>query len=233
MSKSLLVAAIGFLTFASITDIASAETKGEVIRLFNGESLDGWTTADGEPVTQGWTVEDGLLVREERGGHIYSEGEFNDFQLDFEWKIDERGNSGVKYRIAFYKKGVRGKPGWLGCEYQLLDDERHPNAKNPTTTAGALYSLYAPSKKKELKPLDQFNHSRIIVRGTQIEHWLNGKKIVSADTSSDDWKNRIAGTKFEPIKGFAQNPKGRIMLQDHGSKVWFRNITVTPIEGEE
>lgn len=246
MPERLLVLVIGFLGILATDRIAVAEKAAPVereaapdqpaseddglIRLFDGKSLDGWTTASGEPVTNGWAVEDGLLVREDRGGAIYSKEEYGDFQLDFDWKIAERGNSGVKYRLSFYEKGVRGQPGWLGCEYQLLDDERHPNAKKASTSAGALYSLYAPSENKQLEPAGQFNHSRIVARGPHFEHWLNGVKIVSADTSSDTWKERIAASKFAKVKDFALNQKGRIQIQDHGSKVWFRDIKLKPLD---
>jgi hypothetical protein len=242
MSKRLFASIVGFLAILAVAQLTSAE-KGPaakapaaddgLLSLFDGKSLDGWTTASGEGVTKGWNVEDGLLVREQRGGAIYSKDEYGDFELDFDWKISERGNSGVKYRLQFYEKGVRGRPGWLGCEYQLLDDEKHPNAKKATTSAGALYSLYAPNKRKSLNPAGEFNHSRIVVRGTKFEHWLNGRKIVSADTSSETWKKRIAKSKFAKVKDFAQNAKGRIQIQDHGSKVWFRNITLKPLDTAE
>ena len=199
-----------------------AEEQGKA--LFDGKTLNGWTTASGKPVTRGWTVEDGMLVRANRGGAIYSKEEFGDFDLRFEWKIAPRGNSGVKYRLIFYKKGVFGRPGWLGCEYQVFDDAGRKT--HPTTSAGALYGLVAPNDKKKLKPTGEFNTSRIVAHGTKIEHWLNGEKIVEIDTASDDWKQRIAKSKFGPVNGFFENPKGRIELQDHGSRVWFRSITI-------
>jgi hypothetical protein len=199
-----------------------------VIRLFDGKSLSGWTTATGEPVTKGWIVEDGMLVRVSRGGSIYTADEYGDFDLSFQWKIARRGNSGIKYRVAFYKKGVYGNPGWLGCEYQLFDDVgRRPD---PVHSSGAIYGLYAPSAQKELRPVGEFNDARIVVQGTKVEHWLNGVKVVEADTASDDWKRRIAASKFGDVAGFFRNAKGRIELQDHGSRVWFRNIELRKID---
>jgi hypothetical protein len=200
------------------------------IALFNGKSLDGWITASGEPVSRGWVVEDGMLVRASRGGSIFTEKEFGEFDLTFEWKIARRGNSGVKYRVAFYKKGVYGNPGWLGCEYQVFDDVGRRTS--PEHSTGALYALYPPSPDKTLRPVGEFNESRIVVRGSRIEHWLNGAKIVDADTRSDDWKRRIADSKFHNVAGFAQNAKGRIELQDHGSKVWFRNMVLRPLNAD-
>ena len=196
------------------------QSQEQVIRLFDGKSLAGWQTADGEPVTRGWTVEDGMLVRASRGGSIFTASEYGDFELTFQWKIARRGNSGIKYRVAFYEKGVYGNPGWLGCEYQLFDDANRRT--DPVHSCGAIYELYAPTADKKLRPVGEFNDSRIVVQGTKIEHWLNGAKVVEADTQSEDWKQRIAASKFGDVAGFFRNAKGRIELQDHGHKVWFR-----------
>jgi hypothetical protein len=205
----------------------TAFADGDVIKLFDGNSLQGWTTASGKPVSNGWIVEDGLLVRDGRGGSIYTADEYGDFELSFQWKIARRGNSGVKYRVAFYEKGVHGNPGWLGCEYQLFDDAGRRT--DPEHSCGAIYGLVAPSADKKLRPVGEFNDSRIVVRGTKVEHWLNGSKIAEADTASDDWKQRIAASKFGDVPGFFRNPKGRIELQDHGHKVWFRSIELRPL----
>jgi len=218
------------LALGCLYAVASARAETQTIKLFDGNSLAGWTTAAGKPVTKGWAVEDGAIVHTGRGGSIFTADQYGDFDLSFEWKIAPRGNSGIKYRVAFYEKGVFGDPGWLGCEYQLFDDAaRRPGPRHST---GSIYELYAPRSDKKLRPAGQFNHSRIVVQGPHIEHWLNGQKITQADTSSDDWKQRIAASKFAPVDGFFQNPKGRIELQDHGSKVWFRNVLLRPLESE-
>ncbi len=227
MSKQFTRWLAGVLTISTLAFHAAASADDGFIDLFDGKTLNGWTTQSGGPVAKGWAVEDGALVRTGGGGPIYAVGEFGDFELSFLWKIAPGGNSGVKYRVAFYKKGVRGRPGWLGCEYQLFDDAgRKTNAKN---SAGSIYDLYAPNEKKKLKPTGEFNSSRIVVHGSKIEHWLNGEKIVEADTSSADWRQRIADSKFSVADGFFQNPTGRIELQDHGSQVWFRDIKIRPI----
>jgi hypothetical protein len=223
-ARSILVACAWF----SLAITAHAENNA--IQLFDGKSLEGWTTASGEPVTSGWTVEDGMLVRSSRGGSIHTAKEYGDFDLSFEWKIAPRGNSGVKYRVAHYEKGVYGNPGWLGCEYQIYDDAGR--GARPRYSCGAIYELYAPSDDKKLRPVGEFNASRIVVHGTKIEHWLNGERIVDADISSDDWKRRVARSKFGDVDGFFTNRKGRIELQDHGAKVWFRNIVLRPLNAK-
>jgi len=211
-----------------LISVASAEEK--IIELFDGKSLAGWETVEGLPVTTGWRVDNGTLLRDSHAGPIYAVGEYGDFELRFDWKIAPGGNSGVKYRVAFYPKGVWGNPAWLGCEYQLWDDEGR--STNPKKSAGALYELYMPNDKKRLRAVGQFNESKIVCSGTKIEHWLNGELIVEADTSSDEWKERIAASKFGRADNFFANPAGRIQLQDHGHNVWFRNITLRVIESK-
>jgi hypothetical protein len=215
-------------SLATLIPAAAAMGQEAAMALFNGTSLDGWVTKGGQPVTRGWIAEDGMLVRESRGGSIFTAQEYGDFDLRFEWKIAPRGNSGVKYRVAFFEKGVYGNPGWLGCEYQLFDDVGRPTG--PEHSTGAIYALVPPSAEKKLRPVGHFNESRIVVRASKIEHWLNGAKVAEADTSSDDWRQRIAASKFNGVTGFSQNAKGRIELQDHGSKIWFRNIVLRPLE---
>jgi hypothetical protein len=218
-----------WILLAAASAGGAAIAEDAEIPLFNGKSLEGWVTAGGRPVTRGWVVEDGMLVRASRGGSIFTAKEYGDFDLRFDWKIAPRGNSGIKYRVAFYEKGVYGNPGWLGCEYQVFDDVGRRTG--PEHSCGALYELYPPLSDKPLRPVGEFNESRVVVRGTRIEHWLNGAKVVEADTSSDEWKQRIAASKFHDVAGFGQNAKGRIELQDHGSQVWFRSIRLRPLGG--
>ena len=217
------------LVFAAAILLASvADAEKPVVKLFDGRSLAGWETDTGQPVTAGWRVEDGTLFRNSHNGPIYAVGEYSDFQLSFEWKIAPGGNSGVKYRMAYYPQGIWGNPAWLGCEYQLYDDQGAPPT-SPKQTAGALYGLYSPNSKKKLKPIGEFNDSKIVCDGSKIEHWLNGELIVEADTNSDEWKERVAASKFGRADHFFENSTGRIQLQDHGHDVWFRNIMLRVI----
>jgi 3-keto-disaccharide hydrolase len=198
------------------------------IQLFDGKTFHGWTAKGGGPVTGNWSIEDGTLALNGEGGSLVTADEYGDFDLSFQWKLAAHGNSGVKYRVNFYEQGVHGHPSWLGCEYQIFDDPK----STPTTkhSSGALYDLYPPTVEHSLRPAGEFNDARIVARGTTFEHWLNGVKIVSADMSSDEWKERISQSKFNGVKGFMQKPKGRIELQDHNSRVWFRNLVLTPLD---
>jgi hypothetical protein len=189
------------------------------------QPLTNWTTADGKPVTTaGWVADkDGVLHRAGKGGDLYSAREYSDFEFSWEWKIAAGGNSGVKYRVTAYPE-----KGNLGLEYQLLDDAKHPDAKvGPQRQSASLYDFVAPdAAAKKLNPPGEWNTSKVVVRGSKIEHWLNGARVVEMDTASDAWKAAHAKSKFKGVAGFAQNKKGRIMLQDHGDEVWFRNLTV-------
>ena len=198
--------------------------------LFDGKSLEGWTTSGGDPVARGWLVDDGLLHRASRGGAIYSADEYSDFELRFTWKIARRGNAGVKYRVQFYQQGVFGNPGHLGYEYQLLDDG---DRRDTAGSTGALYALVAPPADKPLRAVGEWNDSRIVAADTHLEHWLNGERIVQIDTAGDDWKKRIAKSKFGPVEGFASVRSGRIQLQDHGHPVWFKRIEIREIDTEQ
>lgn len=197
---------------------------GEPVALFNGKDLTGWTLADGKPVAAGWMVEpEGVLHRAGKGGDIYTAKEYGDFELSFDWKIAAAGNSGVKYRVTAYEK-----KGFLGPEYQLLDDTKHPDSKvGPQRQTASLYDIFpADAALKKLNPPGEWNTTKIVVQGTRFEHWLNGVKVLETDTSSEAFKTAVAKSKFKNTAGFALNAKGRIMLQDHGDEAWFRNLSI-------
>ena len=188
-------------------------------QLLANDSLDAFTTLDGKPVTKGWEVADGVLHRVAAGGDLLTKEEFADYELQFEWKVTAGANSGVKVRVAKFGNS------WLGPEYQILDDEGHGNGRNPKTSAASLYDVFAPdSETKQLKPVGEWNHAFIAVRGSTLEHWLNGRRVLRCDTASEEWQAAVAASKFKNVDGFARNPKGRILIQDHGNEVWFRHV---------
>ena len=193
--------------------------------LFDGSSTAGWRGYGREDVPEGWAVQSGCLVRSARAGDLITSETFEDFELEFEWKVAAGTNSGIKYRVLEEKE--RAAP--IGPEYQIIDDSRNPTAEEGTR-AGDLYVLI-PSGPKELAPPGFFNHSRIIARGDHLEHWLNGRRLLVADMGSDDWKQRIAASKFTEVEDFGRGP-GHISLQDHGGEVWFRSIKLRPLPGK-
>ena len=198
---------------------AMAEEKAWV-PLFDGKTLEGWKSPTGGVPGKGWKVEDGCIYRAEAGGDLLSEKEYQDFELEFEWKIAAKGNSGVKYRVR------KSAGGWLGPEYQVLDDAGHPNGKVEDTTAASLYEVVPAAKDKPLNPAGEWNRSKIIAKGTILEHWLNGKLAVKIDTGGQEWPELKKASKFAKMEGFAEPAAGHLLLQDHGDKVWFRAIRV-------
>jgi len=160
-------------------------------------------------------------------GDLVTREQFGDFIFDYEWKISEGGNSGVIYRAT----EAEVTPWRTGPEMQVLDNERHPDAKagmNGNRTAGALYDLIAPATPS--RPAGEWNRARIVARGNHIEHWLNGQKVVDVDVGSDRWKQLYQASKFNQMPGFGIQRRGHIVLQDHGDRVWYRNIKIRPLD---
>lgn len=186
-------------------------------------SPDQWTTLDGTSITAGWSFQDGLIQLAQHapdksdlaGGHIITKTEFENFDLEFEWKIERNGNSGLKYMVQKY--GDR----YLGLEYQIYDDDGLHKVE-PENSTGSIYDLFAPSGDKPLKPAGQWNKSRIVVKDSQLEHWLNDRLITTADMQSPEWAERVAASKFNDVPGFCKIRQGRLMLTDHGSDAWYR-----------
>ncbi|MBT3540090.1 MAG: DUF1080 domain-containing protein [Opitutae bacterium] len=192
-----------------------AAKLSQVKDLFNKDDFSQWTKVNGEKVDKGWSIENGIVHRHAKGGDIITKGKFKDFELTFEWKISKAGNSGIKYRAR----------GSLGLEYQVLDDQKHRDNKNPTHRAGSLYELVAAQDSKTLNPVGEWNKGRIFVRGNQIEHWLNGEKVVEITWGSEDWKKRFQKSKYHKNEGFG-SWEGPILLQDHNDPAWYRNLKI-------
>ncbi|SMP38867.1 protein of unknown function [Neorhodopirellula lusitana] len=187
---------------------------------FNGIDFTGWVTEKGKPVEQGWEIIDGIIhIKRKKGekriGHILTTSQHENFTLEFEWKLTEGTNSGIKYRVRNYDGKL------LGCEYQINDEGK---TRFDAHSTGALYALFAPSDQKALNPIGEFNHGKIVVQGNHIEHWLNGKKIVDVEVGSQKWEERVAESKFNIREGFGENRAGQIMLTDHAGEIWYRNL---------
>lgn len=191
--------------------------------LFNGEDLTGWTDVKGEAPKEGWKVEDGCIYREKNAGDLYAEGKYENFIWEFEFKLADGGNSGVKYRSW-------NTEGWgLGFEYQIYDDVK--DAKNPPRyQTGALYDVIPPREGAPKIKMGEFNKGKIIVLGNHIEHYLNDELVMSVDVGSKEWQEGYAASKFKDMKEFAETTVGRIFLQDHNCKVWFKNLYITELK---
>ena len=193
------------------------------VSLLESETLEGWSRVDKKPVTDGWEVVDGTLHRKAKAGDIMTDKEYENFVLDFEWTIAKGGNSGVKYKFDKYNVG-----GWLGCEYQVLDDKNSAEGKRTKHEAGSLYDIIPPSRFV-LRKHDQVNKGRIMVMNDRIRHYLNGVKVVDIRVGSKDWEKRLAESKFKDTPDFGAISGGRLMVQDHGDEVWFHKMVVREI----
>lgn len=194
--------------------------------LFDGQSFEGWRTLTGKPVTVGWEVRDGAIRRGGIGGDILTAGEWADFELEFEWKVTRGANSGVKYRVGEYAPAGRD----IGPEFQILDDAAHSDGADPKRSAGAIYDIVPAATTKKLRAVGEWNQSRVVARGSRLEHWLNGEKIVDVDLDSPEWRAALAGSKFKAAADFGTR-KGHILLQDHGDEVWYRALRIRELPG--
>ncbi len=201
---------------------AEPAQAGEWIDLFDGKSLEGWTLPPRKDQSGAWVIEEGSLKPEGKPGNLASVAEFGDFELLVEWKIAAQGNSGVFYRVPPGNETTS-----VAVEYQFADNERKASQDFPDRRNGAAYGLYPPLEDAS-RPIGAWNVTRVVARGPHVEHWLNGRKVAEFEVGSEDWKRRAAASKFEnPLFGAA--PKGRIVLQDHGSAVWFRVVKIRPL----
>ena len=218
----------------------------EPVSLIPAEKLVGWTWHNGREITRArWSVQDGKLVfdhsdstRNLPGGDIVTAKQYGNFVLDFVWMVSQGCNSGLKYRLKNFPKTETSEThGWLGCEYQLLDDfNRGEGSKADSRwSTASLYDVFGPDKgKKRLNPHGQVNTGRIVVLDNHIEHWLNGEKVLQCEVGSEAWKNAVAQSKFQRDdakagEGFGENPIGFISLQDHGNTITFEKIVIREI----
>lgn len=207
--------------------------------LFDGRTTTGWRGAykDAFP-QQGWSVEDGTLtVQQSDGsesqsfGDIVTNDEYANFDLRFDFKLSEGANSGVKYYVVEEQPKPKGSA--FGLEYQVLDDERHPDAKlgrDGNRTVGSLYDLI-PAQSKRVNPIGEWNSGRVLAKNNHVEHWLNGQKVLQYERGSDAFRALVAQSKYKAPEynahgRFGEAPKGHVLLQDHGNRVSYRNIKI-------
>lgn len=184
-----------------------------------------WRTVGETSLRPEWSVQDGILALAGKGGGDITNGVvYEDFELEFDWKVEAGGNSGIFYFVDLDHDET--KPWQTGPEYQILDNEGHDNGQDPLTSAGSNFALHA-TDHSAANPAGQWNQGRIIARDGQVEHWLNGQRVVSYDVTSADTKRRIEASKFKRWQDtFAQKDSGALVLQDHGDPVQYRNIRI-------
>lgn len=201
------------------------------IKLFDGVSLGGWHLYNKkEEEIKNWTVIDSSLVclgasENGIGGDLVTDREFENFELSWDWKVDDGSNSGLMYHVIEDKKYKA--PFETGPEYQIIDDVGFPERLEEWQKAGADYGMHYANSFKNLKPVGQWNSSKIIFNKGHVEHWLNGKKIVEFEAWNKEWDDLKASGKWKAFPDYGLAKKGRIALQDHGKRAYFRNIIIT------
>lgn len=224
---------------APLNMLSTAEELAGWTLLWDGKTLNGWLTSRLEPVTgKGWAVHNGVLTVNPsrglsfpRGGDIVTVTTYDAFELSLEFNITTGANSGIKYFV--YPELLKEKGTALGLEYQILDDVNHPDAKNGMNANRTVASLYdlIPPENKTFNPPGEWNHARIIAKKNgDVEHWLNGKKVVEYNRFSQIYRTLLVYSKYKDYEMFGQIPKGHILLQEHGDTVSFRNIKIRELE---
>lgn len=200
--------------------------------LFNGEDLQGWKAYNKDSISSQWKVEDGAIAFAASAGdresseNLITEKEFENFEMSFEWKISEGGNSGVMWAVQ--EDDQYAEPYLTGPEIQVLDNQKHPDAKNGLNrTAGALYDMVPPSEDAT-KPAGEWNKETIYINHEENKGWveLNGTRVTEFPVNGEQWEEMVKNSKFSEWEGFGAHRSGHIALQDHDDKVWYRNIKI-------
>lgn len=218
--------------------LSESEKNGGWQLLWDGKTTEGWRGAklDHFP-TKGWSIQNGILkvhksggAESSNGGDIVTTRAYKNFILKVDFKITEGANSGIKYFVDTNLN--KGQGSAIGCEFQILDDMKHPDAKlgvKGNRTLGSLYDLIPAPEEKPYRSGD-FNTAVVIVNGNHVQHWLNGIKIIEYQRNSQMWQALVNYSKYKNWPNFGNAEEGLILLQDHGDEVWFRNIKIKELE---
>jgi hypothetical protein len=222
---SLVLAVIATGAFAKDKPVAASNTLTPAEKaagwklLFDGKTTEGWRGFKQATIGPGWKTDGGVLAPDPKvAKDIVTKGDYENFDLTFEWRIGKGGNSGVMFHVI----PVGDETYESGPEYQIIDNSR---GEPPLEQAAGLFGLVAPSMDMT-KPVGEFNHARLLVDHGKVQHWLNGMEVAEYEIGSPDFKARVAASKFKQWPRFATGKTGGIVLQNHGDDVAFRNIKI-------
>lgn len=194
--------------------------------LWDGKTFKGWHTFNKDSVI-GWKIANNELISLGLGGDhandIVTDKDYQNFELSIDWKLSPGGNSGIFYYAVENKHPEIYS---IAIEYQLIDDLGFPEKIEEWQKTAACYAMYTAKPDKKLKPIGEFNNSRIVVKNGHVEHWLNGEKVVEYQLWSDDWNKRKKEGKWKDYPDYASAKKGKIGIQDHGKSNYFKNIKI-------
>ena len=227
--KTYLFPVLLLTTIMSYSSVKGQTADEGFVSIFDGKTRNGWHTYGKNLAGQGWKVEGGALhldpaAKQNDGGDLVTDKEYENFHLKIDWKVAPKSNSGILFHI--HENAEKYQQTYsTGPEMQVIDNEGHPDGKIIKHRAGDLYDL-VKSSSEPVKPVGEWNTAEIISDRGKLEFILNGVKIVSTTQFDENWKSLIAGSKFAKWEGFGTFTKGKISLQDHGGEVWFRNIMI-------
>jgi hypothetical protein len=207
---------------ANANTLTAAERSAGWTLLFDGSSISGWRGYKSQSVAPQWHVANGALTKEKPAPDLVTNDKYANFELQLDWKLAPKGNAGIFYRGTEEYDAIY----WSAPEYQLLDDKGHPDGKSRLTAAGSDYALY-PSPKGFVHRGGEWNHTRLVVNGNHVEHWLNGHRMVTYTLGSKDWEARVKKSKFSAYPNYGKASSGYIGIQgDHDGALALRNIKI-------
>jgi len=234
MRKNILLMAAGMIAVSFISlpkqkdnTLSKKEKKEGWVLLFDGETTKGWRNYKNREA-DGWAIANGELYCKETGvnkrADLITVDQYENYELQIDWKISPKHNSGIIYMVT----EDNGASYESGPEYQLIDDLGYPDKLSDKQLSGANYDMQAPAARVS-KPAGEFNHAKIVVNKGHVEHWLNGEKILEFEAWTDEWNKKKMGGKWKDYPGYGVAKSGKIALQDHGNKAYFKNIILTEL----
>ncbi len=222
MKYSSVRGAFAALIVAVLATLSGQAAQPQWVSLFDGQTIAQWRGYKMATVPDSWRVEEGAITWTKGVPvDLVSREQYTNFEFEFDWKVPPGGNSGVMFRVTEDLERTYHS----GPEFQILHNAGHSDGKNPMTSAGSNHSLHAPTKDMT-RPVGEWNQGRLVVNGNHVEHWLNGEKVVDYDLFSPDWTTRLMASKFKDVPRYGREPRGHLVLQEHGSRIQYKNLRI-------